>query len=190
MSETKRVIFREVALQHYKQSRSRDVLPRYISPPVFLLMWIFCGLCACAIVLAGNTHVPVYSIEPGIILPILQAQDRKTDLEVIIFLSPDQLARVHTGEPVQLQATSGIQWNQRITHVESTLLSPMTIRQRYHLDAQMSLLITQPSGVAVVALRAASIPTMYEGSLVRAQIQTATQSLLSMLPVVNTLMGA
>jgi hypothetical protein len=40
----KRVIFRPEALQRYMQGREKTVLPRYVAPPVFALMWALLGL--------------------------------------------------------------------------------------------------------------------------------------------------
>jgi hypothetical protein len=40
MGETQRSIFRERAMQHYLHKHEQDVLPRSVSPALFLFLWI------------------------------------------------------------------------------------------------------------------------------------------------------
>ena len=44
MPATKRTIFRAAALQRYIEGREKAVLPRFVAPPTFLLLWVMLGL--------------------------------------------------------------------------------------------------------------------------------------------------
>lgn len=192
MPATKRPIFREFAIQHYMQSRTRDILPRYISPPVFLLLWIFCGICFSALCLAWNIRVPTYISGVGAVVNAQSTSHKQKSQMIVIFLATGQHANVRPGAPIQLQFPSAVQGlgDQTVTEVEPTVLSPSEIRKTYLQDERLSLLVTQPSIVVVVAIKQPGTFHLYEGSIVQAQIQVGSQSLLSTLPVINKLIGA
>ncbi len=59
---SKRTIFRSKALQHYAASRQKDVLPRLVSPPVFVFFWILLGLLLVAGITAWLAQVPTYIV--------------------------------------------------------------------------------------------------------------------------------
>jgi hypothetical protein len=44
MSQSQRPLFREHAMQHYLQKREKDILPHFVSPPVFVCAWILLSL--------------------------------------------------------------------------------------------------------------------------------------------------
>ena len=110
--------------------------------------------------------------------------------QAVLFVAADQQRTIHAGEPVQLQiGSTGPLLLRTVTTVTPELLSPAEARQRFHLDGTLSLLVTQPSVVVVVTLDA-SIPAFrYVGSIVSAQIQVATQSALSFLPIIGQMIG-
>ncbi|HEU5381019.1 MAG TPA: hypothetical protein VFV38_36815 [Ktedonobacteraceae bacterium] len=57
MVSSKRPIFREQAVQQYLQRRQPDVLPRFISPLLFLSCWVLLVLLVIALILL----VPAFS---------------------------------------------------------------------------------------------------------------------------------
>lgn len=57
MVSSKRPIFREQAVQQYLQRRQPDVLPRFISPLLFLICWLVLALLMVALILL----VPTFS---------------------------------------------------------------------------------------------------------------------------------
>lgn len=184
---TRRSIFREAAIKHYVQGRDKDVLPRFVSPPVFLFLWALLSLCVIAGLLAWNTRIPIYA--PGI---GMVTQDRPSgQMVAILFLVPGQQPKVRPGQPIQAQiGTTGprLQWT--VTSVEPTLLSPEEAHHRYHLDNALSLLVTQPSVVIEVALDAGAVSPIYAGSLVHAQVQVGSQRVLALVPIVDKMIGA
>lgn len=180
MSPTKRSIFRERAIQHYVQSRDKDVLPRIVSPPVFLFLWIVLGLCMVLAWLAWNIHTPVYTSAIGIIV----GDSKSGGTQAVLFVPANQRHVVRAGKPVQLQIGSiDSRLLSTVTSVTATALSPEQIRQHYRLDGGTSLLVTQPSVVLVVTLGEHISAANYVGSIVHAQVQVGEQSLLSFLPL-------
>jgi hypothetical protein len=51
IGESQRSIYRTSALEHHQHKYKKDVLPRLVSPPFFLLLWILLGLLLTAMAL-------------------------------------------------------------------------------------------------------------------------------------------
>jgi|SRR5579859_848299 len=185
MSMMKRSIFREQAIQHYAQGRDKDVLPRFVSPPVFIFLWILLSLCVAIAWVSWSIRLPVSITGMGTIV----ASSSAGVAQAILFVAADQQREVHAGEPVEIQIGSTAPRLRSITSVAPTLLSPEEARQRYHLDGALSLLVIQP-GVVVIVMLDASIPaSTYAGSIVHAQIQVSRRSILTFLPIIGQMIG-
>ena len=192
MLSTKRSIFREEALQYYKQRSSRDVLPRYISPPVFLAFWIFILLGMGLLLVAWNIRLPVYQSGTAVIINARQTpyQGQGTDMLALVFFSPTQAKTIHQGMPIQLLLNSSQPLEERLTTVTTVPLSPQEIRDTYHLDTHLSLFVAQPSLVGIVLLaQKAALPSVYAGTLLAAQVPVGTLSLLAMVPIIGPVLG-
>ncbi len=173
---SRRVFFREEALRHYQQGHEQMVLPRFISPPIIGVLWCFVVLLFVGSVIAWFWHVPIYVMASG---EVSQEQGQQETL-VVLILSGDQSSEIHTGLSVLLQVgQNGPQWQQHISSVSSTLLSPTEIRDRFNLDDAGSLLVQQPSAVALIRVPA---DASYNGSIVQARIQIGTRRVISLLP--------
>jgi hypothetical protein len=105
-----------------------------------------------------------------------------------VFFSPTQASQLRQGMSVQL-VLNGSQSVQETLAATPVLLSPQEIRATYHLDAHLSLLVTQPALVGVLILRPSDLSALYVGSLFQAQVQVGTQSLLANVPFVGSLLG-
>jgi len=126
MSATKRSIFRERAIQHYAQSRDQDVLPRFVSPPVFLFLWMIVSLCLVLGLLAWHIRTPVYTAAIGMIV----GGSSPAGTQAVLFVPADQQHAVHAGEPVQLQiGSSEDRLLLTVASTTATPLSPERIRQ-------------------------------------------------------------
>jgi hypothetical protein len=181
MQVPRRSIFRERAIQHYVRGREKDVLPRVVSPLVFRFLWILLALCLVGGFLAWAIRIPVFTPAVGAIMTSSQTEQSFA----LLFATPDQLHALHAGEPVQLQIGTASSTRLTITTVAPTVLSPEEVRQHYHLDGPLALLVSGPSVVLEVALNASLPTSQAAGSLVRAQIQVGQASLLSFLPLVG-----
>ena len=68
MSLPKRSLFREQALHYHLGNRHKDVLPRFVSPPVFCFLWVLVVLCLIGWWIAGSVHLPVLTPGEGMVL--------------------------------------------------------------------------------------------------------------------------
>jgi hypothetical protein len=189
MFQTGRSIFRENALKHYMHNGEKTVLPRFISPPIIILLWCLLGLIVFSAGLAWFWRVPVYLNEIGEI----GARTGGTSQApvVVVLLAQSQVSLLHSGMSAQLSVgAKGPQWQQSITTINPTLMSPSQLRQRYSLDASVDLLVTQPSAVALIPVQVALPLHSYLGSIVQIKIQIKTQRLISLLPFLGGLGGA
>jgi hypothetical protein len=190
MLSAKRAIFREEALQHYKKRNSRDVLPRYISPPVFRAFWVFVLLCFSLLLVAWNIRLPLYLNGVAVVISAQQTpyQDQ-AGLFALVLFSPAQTSHLHQGMSVSLLLPGGSQAVQEDLANTPALLSPQEVRATYHLDSHLSLLVEQPALVGVLLLRPAELSRLETGALFQAQVQVGSQSLLALLPFGGSLWG-
>ena len=61
-------IFRQSALTAYKRGMEKAVVPRLISWPIIVCLWLLLGVLLAAGFLAWYVQVPIYVDGPGIIL--------------------------------------------------------------------------------------------------------------------------
>ena len=184
MAVSKRNIFRKKALQHYSESRQKEVLPRLVSPPVFAFFWILLVLLMVAGITAWLVRVPTYVVASGIVLdhPLTQSSQGSDAAVVVVFLPASRSAHVQAGQPILLQiGSTGTQFSSRVDRVEPGILSPSQARQRYGLDSATAQVITGPSLALTVSLGPAFPAQQYAGSIVSAQLQVGTQRVLSLL---------
>jgi hypothetical protein len=192
MAVSKRTIFRKKALEYYTTSRQKEVLPRYISPPVFVLLWFLLALVLFAILAAWLTRVPTYVVTEGVVLDqeIIQGQQASKGAIAIVFVPASHSAQVHVGQPILLQVgATGTQLLYTVQRVEPGVLSPNEARSRYGLDYATSHIISGPSKVLIISLGPAFPTQQYAGSTVSAQLQIGSQRVLSLLPGLGQWIG-
>jgi hypothetical protein len=179
-------LFRRQALDYYTQSREKTILPRLIRPPVFLLLWILLGLACAAMMVAWIGQVPVYVGGPGIVRErtLIQHGQQVRTAQGLIFVPVDPAHAIppRTGAPVQLQVgTSKQSFTARVDGVEPGVLNPEEIQQRYTPGSKISSLLTGPSIVVSIALDPEFASPVYAGSVIYAQVQVGSTSVLSSL---------
>lgn len=178
-----KTIFRQKAIMAYKRNLEKDVLPRLVSTPILVCLWLLLAVLLAAGFFVLFAEVPIYVGGSGIVLVqenVLQPEYGK--MVAIVFLSPDQSTRVRVGQPVDIQiGSAGMHVHSTIAQVEPGVMSPAAVRQRYQLDAGDAALVTQPSVVATVKLDTVLSDTTYAGSLLTARIQIGSQRLLALL---------
>jgi hypothetical protein len=170
------LIFRSEALEHYIQSKEKNILPRITTPPVFLCLWILLALCISAFMITYLSQMPIYSNGSGIVL--------EHDATVLVFLPTSSARPVHilTGAPVFLHIGTPTQTIQStIDHVETGVLSPSEALKRYGLETKMPQIISGPTIVASVKLSTAFPLSSYAGSVVSVQVQIGTTRVFSLL---------
>jgi hypothetical protein len=192
MAVSKRSIFRGKALEHYAASRQKDVLPRLVSPPVFVFFWILLALLIVGGIVAWLTRVPTYIVGSGVVLDqgIVQGNQASGGAVAVVFLPANRTMHVRVGQVVLLQiGSSGTQLSYKVNQVIPGVISPSDARRRYQLDSTTGQIITGPSFVLTVNLGAAFPAQQYAGSMVSAQVQAGSQRVLSLLPGLGQLIG-
>ena len=190
MPKSQRPLFREHALQHYLQKSEKDILPHFVSPPIFICAWLLLCLAVAVGLFATTQRVPVQVSSMGIVLA--QGQNDafgNNGGTALLFLPANEAKLVHVGEPSQLQiGLTGPSYTSTIAQIEPRLLSPNDINKRYGLNYSAIPMISDPSMVVYVRLTPSLQSHLYAGSPVRAQIQVGTQRIFS-LPGLNILTG-
>lgn len=190
MPQSQRPLFREHALQHYLQKREKDILPHFVSPPIFVCAWVLLCLVIAVGLFATTQKVPIQVGGMGIVL----AQGHNDASEdnggtALLFLPASEAKLVHVGEPSRLQiGLTGPSYSSTIAQVEPGLLSPNEIYKRYGLNCSAMPMVSDPSVVVHVRLAPSLHSHLYAGSPVSAQVQIGTQRILS-LPGLNNLIG-
>ena len=184
MPAQKSSIFRNKAIQKYRESREKTVLPRFLAPPVFFLFWILLMLLYGAGLLVWFGQVPAYVTGSGVVLETTSTLTNASRQAVAILFVPfTSSVHLQPGQPVQLQlASTGVQLTSAITAVEPKILSPSEVRKHYLLS------ITTPSRVVMVALGSQFSGSVYTGSPVQAQIEVGSRPFLSLFPGFDTLL--
>jgi hypothetical protein len=183
-----RPIFRDEAIKHYMQSREKSVLPRFVSPPTFILLWIFFALCLISGVLAWDIQVPTYLSSIGIVTGPDQpvATTGQSQITVTLFIPASSFVLVKDGQIVQIQLPAGgPQVTRTVTTLNRTPLSPADVLKLFGLP-----LTTAPTNLATVSLGTTSSWHLYSRSLVSVQIRVGSRRVLSLIPGLDHLIGA
>lgn len=189
MPQSQRPLFRENALQHYLQKHEKDILPQFVSPPIFVCAWILLCLAVTVGLFATTQRIPIQVGGMGIVLAQGQNDASGDNGGVLLFLPASEAKLVHVGEPSQLQiGLTGPSYSTTVAQVEPGLLSPNEIYKRYGLNCSAIPMISDPSVVVHVRLAPSVHSHLYAGSPVRAQVQIGTQRVFS-LPGLNNLIG-
>jgi hypothetical protein len=176
--------YRTRALQRYARSREKTVLPRFVTPPVFLCCWLLLGLLLLATVLAWQVQVPIYQGASGVLLNDLSSSQQGTNgWQALLFVPATPKSDLHIGASVTVQIVlTGESFVGTIAAVLPGVLTPEQARQRYALAGDGALVITQPS-LVVQLTGGLTVPSdVIAGLSVSAQVPIGNQSLLSLLP--------
>src|SRR5437588_8322611 len=124
MIVSEHTIFRQSALTAYKRGREKDVVPRLISWPIIVCLWLLLGVLIAVGFLAWYVQVPTYVGGSGIILARGDMPEYGGTVAVV-FLSPVQSAHVRIGLPVDVQiGSAGVHVRGTIAKVEPGIMSP------------------------------------------------------------------
>ncbi len=170
-------LFRRQALEHYVQSREQTLLPRLVRPPVFPLLWLLLCLTILALLIAWQAQIPIYVSGSGIV------PGQGTLVLAFLPASPNHTLQIHAGAPVQLQISSSpVQTiHGTVERIETGVLNPTQILQRYGSGNGISQTVTKPSIVISIKPDAPFLSQHYMGSIFAVQVQIGTTHVLSLL---------
>ena len=184
MMMSRQHIFRDKAIQHYRQSQEIDILPRIVAPRVFLFLWIFLGLLLSSTVLTWLEQVPTRVEGSGVVLDQNRAASGSDGSVAVVFLPAESADRIHSGQFVQTQVGARALSSAVVLTVEPGIKSPNEIKLRY------GQAIAEPAVVATIGFKPTLLAQEYAGTLIHAQVLVGTQSMLSLLPGVGQWIGA
>ena len=188
MQPPQHAIFREQALEQYIKRQNKDVLPMFITPPIFLCLWILLGLMLLASFLAWWVKVPTFTESSGIVITQEQA-DGSSTLAILVFLPAAYQHQANIGAEAQIQiGTTGTRIESHIQSVGTTILSPDAARRQYGLYNGTGRVITEPSIPLILSGAGMHLAQVYKGSQVTAQVQIGSQRVITLLPGMSALM--
>ena len=191
MAENRSGIFRIEALRHYLEGRDNPSLPRLVSPPTFLFMWLLLLLLVAAALTAMIAEVPIYS--PAAVV----VTENPLDLEhsphkphLVVFLPGQEWPRLELGNRVSIRINGG---SERlvgsITAIEPQLINPKAAEKRFNLGAAAASRLDEPKAVAFVEFDPPGelLRSSYLGSVYDAEVETGRRRLISLFPVIGSL---
>jgi hypothetical protein len=186
-----RSLFREHALQHYMNMSENDLLPRIISPPIFLFIWILLGVIMISGFLAWMERVPVFVNSSGVAQVSGSKIDTyKSNIDVVVFVPTSISRQVHVGMHARVQFDASSQYfDGTIANINPLVLSPMAIRKQYQLTCNILQDVLVPSIAANLRVVIPSNMTISNGAPSQVQIQTGSQRVLDLLPLFHQLTG-
>jgi hypothetical protein len=179
-------LFRSQALKHYMQDREKDILPRFVAPPMFLFLWTLIGLLLITLGIAWFGEVPQYVTGNGLILE----QQAGTQVALLFFpVDPASPFSVRVGTPVHLRLEAGSKLQTHtVTHVEPGIIGPEEAQQRYQLGRAETLVITGPSIAVFVSLEGTQVRG--QTLIQQAQLELGSRRLLTLVPGLGQWFGA
>lgn len=185
-----RAIFRESAIAAHRRGTAKDIVPRLTAWPVIIGLWLLLVLLVVTAAVAWTVRVPAYVGAEGVILRSgAQAGLGDGETAAALFVTPDQPAHLHAGQPVHAQiGSSGPAALGTVARIEPGVIGPDTARARYGFQPGAGM-VRQPWTVVIVRLRQSLAPGAYSGSLLTVRVQVGSQRLLALLPGLSGLAG-
>lgn len=184
-----RAIFRAKALSHYIQGREKEVLPRYIAPPLILLYWCLVAILSTAILVLWLGRIPVYSEGIGLVRETGQPDDGRSQIQFLLFFPANQQQQIHREQTATVwENGADFNWSLRITDVFPDIMSPLDVRQRFALVDGTAMLVNQPVVVAQARINAPAGSDQgrfrfYSGSILPVHVETGSRTLISMIGI-------
>lgn len=180
---TRPPLYRSQALQQYAERRGNTILPRSISPRVFVSCWVVLGLLLLALLIAWQVQIPVYVETAGVLHANPAAQRAADGPEAILFVPATSAPQLRVGATLTLQIVlTGEHITGTIASVLPGVLTPDQARAQYALTGDLALVIRQPS-VAVRVRVGPTLPADALGDLsLSAQVQVGSESALALFP--------
>lgn len=190
MSVPKNPIFRDNAVKHYMQSRDKDTLPRFISLPIALFLWILLGLLLVVGLLAWYEQIPSYVSGRGMMLKsnYVPPSASNNKAVAVAFFAVDQANHLHAGQNVFVNFASSTQSLTGTLLKVDPIVSPAVALQRYGSGSDGASLITRPSAAAIIKLDNTS-PALYAGNILTVNVQVGSCRIISLLPGIGRLLG-
>jgi len=178
-----RVIFRESAIQAYRQGMAKDIVPHLTFRAIIICLWLLLAMLIATAALAWSVRVPAYVDAQGVILQNSpEGEPGGATTEAALFLPADQSVHMRIGQPVNVRiGSSGPSASGAVVKVEPGLTGPDAARAKYRFEAGSGTL-RQPWTVVIARLGQRLPPAAYGGSFLTAQVETESRRLLTLFP--------
>jgi hypothetical protein len=172
-------IFREHAVRHYIQRSEQSVLPKTISPFVFMLCWLGLALTILISFLIWSVPLPNYVDTLGIPIPPHSAANTSATNTFLVFFPRGAQAYVQQGQTVKLNINSvSSPLTARITQFKTQPLQADAIKQRYGLnpnilqpfppDGVLVGIVTTPQMISLQSLMGGRVIIRYQSGTIKA----------------------
>lgn len=175
-------IFRYRAVKHYLEGKEQEVLPRFISPRSFFVLWIvFMLLLGSVVVSAYLVQLPIYASGPAI---VVEGKGADKGRIVVAFLPPSHLEDLQEGSELLLRlGPEDERISREVTDIETEVLSPSKANERFDLQDAERTSIEGPAAVAMAPV--GNLPgelsrSSYEGGVYQAEVEVDTQRVISL----------
>jgi hypothetical protein len=190
MTQQKRPLFRDHALQHYIQKREIDVLPQIVSPPIFLFIWLVLALLLLAGLLAWLSRVPTYAYGNGVV----STSDQRIDVQhnrfdALVFVPATESGQWHQGLASTVQiGSSGQSFNSIVMQKDPVVYSPQQAQSHYNLSCNVAQALTGPTVALHMRVMVPAGAHVQSGTSLHAQAQVGSQRVLTLFPVFDQLL--
>lgn len=191
MTQRRRPIFREHALQQYIQRQENDVLPQIVSPPIFLFCWLLVILVIVAGVLAWMERVPTYVSGTGVaVSDDHRVNAQQNAFEALIFVPASERQQIRSGlaSVVRISGSGGT-INTRVDSLDTHIYSPDAAQRHYALSCSVAQNLTEPALAVRMHVLIPAQVHVQSGTSVHAQVQVGMQRVLSLFPVFDGFRG-
>ena len=197
MKNNQRQIFRADALKNYAQAKDRLVLPKFISPPVFICAWALIVILLAGAILMLRVRTPVYATGSAFTLSEAEGQPPQEEggLRIVALFPAESLPRLEAGQKLILKSDdSGQTLSARVVAAEREASSPDAVRRRFNLNACAKGLDKGSAAVVVFAElkppRAGGVAAYgKEGGTFRAEVEIGSRRVAAFLPFIGRYLG-
>jgi hypothetical protein len=199
MEDSKSSIFRAGAVERYLQKREEAVLPRFVSPPTWICLWLLLGLLMAGGMAAWSAKTPVFTSGSALIsawperLDSVYGQVGPGEMVVIAFLPPEYLSRLRIGQALFLQPDrAGARLGSKVIVVAPEVVSPEAARKMFAVNAGEARPLTQPSAVVIARFEPppSGLPAAtYAGSVYNVEVEVGSRRVISFLPLIGHFFG-
>ncbi len=195
MEDSKSSIFRAGAVERYLQKREEAVLPRFVSPPTWICLWLLLGLLMVGGIVAWSAKTSVFTSGSALVrvwperLDSVYGRVGPGEMVVIAFLPPEYLSRLRIGQTLFLQPDrAGARLGSRVIAVAPDVVSPEAARKMFAINTGDARPPTQPSAVAIARFEPApsGLPAdAYAGSVYNVEVEVGSRRVISFLPLIG-----
>jgi hypothetical protein len=182
-------VCRPAPFRYCHTGREEAALPQFVTPPVFVCLWLNVALLLSAAACVWMRRTPVYASGPAVVENCETSARNTRGTRVIAFLPPEHLIHLRIGQILLLRSNTG-QPNRRsaIAEVMPEIIDPHMKHARFALSAAATAAISQRSAVVIArceSFRADTGVLPSAGILNRAEIMISSRRIMPVLPLIG-----